>query len=175
MLALREGDLAQAAGLMGDVLTQFPDPTFGDRILDATSGDMGPTNVFGPFFAAYGNWVLGRYGAVLEDAGLALLMDDQLPELYLMQGFAHCNLGEDEAAEAAYTQAIALDPDFTVLYLLRADVRFRLGNAEGTQQDAATLQHSSLSDALYPYAQSVVLSGDLSCHNFFAYEFAPAP
>lgn len=162
MLALRKERLDEAASLMDAALAQFPSPVYGNRILATTSGDMGPTNIFGPLFSAYGNLVLGQYEAAIGDADLALRMNNQLPDLYLIKGLAQCRLARYEEAEASYSQALELDSEFAVLYLLRADVRSRLGDNQGVQDDAAALSASGLSEL-----SEAVGAGDLTCDNLF--------
>jgi serine/threonine protein kinase/tetratricopeptide (TPR) repeat protein len=167
MIALREGRMADAAALMKTVLTKFPDPAFGNRIILAVYGDEVPI-IFGPTFSAFGNLILGQYDRVVRDTEVALTINDQLVDLYFMQGFAYCNLKEYAAAEAAYTRGLETDPDFIVLYLLRAEVRAKQNNLGGAFEDVGTAQASELGDALAEVI-AASQSGALSCENFFSY------
>jgi tetratricopeptide (TPR) repeat protein len=167
MIALREGRMADAAALMHTVLTEFPDPAFGNRIILALYGDEVP-NILGPTFSAFGNLILGQYDAAIRDSKAALAINDQLADLYFMQGFAYCNLEEYAAAEAAYTRGLETDPDFIVLYLLRAEVRTKQNNLVGAFEDVGTAQASELGDALAGLI-AASQSGALSCENFFSY------
>jgi len=167
MIALREGRMVDAAALMHTVLTEFPDPAFGNRTWLAMYGDMGP-NIFGPTMAAFGNLILGQYDGVIRDSEAALAINDQLADLYFMQGFAYCNLKEYEAAEAAYTRGLETDPDFIVLYLLRAEVRAKQNNLAGAFEDVGTAQASELGDALAEVI-AASRSGALSCEDFFSH------
>ena len=165
MLALRDGRIDAAKDLINTVLKRYPDPTIGNRTLAGLFGEQVP-NLFGPTFAAFGNLVLGQYNAVLRDTEAALLVNDRLPDLYFMQGYAHCNLQNYPAAEAAYTRAIELDPSFTVLYLLRAEARQKQGDLFGAQADIATVQQSNQQTQFAPLVTQA-LTGQLSCKTFF--------
>ena len=88
MLALRDGRIDAAKDLINTVLKRYPDPTIGNRTLAGLFGEQVP-NLFGPTFAAFGNLVLGQYNAVLRDTEAALLVNDRLPDLYFMHGYAH--------------------------------------------------------------------------------------
>ncbi len=169
-IALREGRIADAQQLMREVLARFPDPSLGNRTITATYGDQFPIP-FGPLFSAFGNLLLGRYEDVITDAEQGLVMDSQIPEIYMLQGLAHCNLDDDESAVDAYTAAIELAPDFYTLYLLRGDARFRADDVDGSNQDAATATDpdNGLDNALMPYLLAGV-RGELTCKNFFSYE-----
>jgi tetratricopeptide (TPR) repeat protein len=159
--------MADAAALMKTVLVDFPDPAFANRITLAMYGDKVP-NIFGPTISAFGNLILGQYDAVIRDTEAALVINDQLADLYFMQGFAYCNLKEYAAAEAAYTRGLETDPDFIVLYLLRAEVRAKQNNLGGAFQDVGTAQASELGEALAGLI-AASQSGALSCENFFSY------
>jgi serine/threonine protein kinase/tetratricopeptide (TPR) repeat protein len=167
-LALREGDFARAQQLMREVVGKYPDPSLGNRTIQAAFGDRFPIP-FGSFFAAFGYLVLAQYTDVLSDIEAGLALDDQFTELYFLQGLAYCNIRDYEAAEIAYTRAIELDPDFTVLYFLRSEARVYLGNLTGANEDIAIVQNSPLAEKLAPYVQAG-LTGDLTCENFFSYQ-----
>lgn len=165
MLALREGCMADAAALMNTVLTDFPDPTFANRIVQGIYGDETPI-IFGPTFSAFANLILGQYDDVVRDIEVALAINDQFADLYFMRGFAYCNLKDYAAAEAAYTRGLELDPDFTVLYLLRAEVRLEQNNFAGATEDLGAVRNSELGGA---FAESIeaALAGELGCESLF--------
>lgn len=165
MIAFREGRMEDGKQLMDTVLTEFPDPSFGLRILQAINNDMGATNIFGPVYSAFGNVALGQFNQAVSDAEAGLAMNE-LSDLYLMQGYAYCNLGELDAAEEAYSLGIEADPSFALLYLLRADVRFQSGDSQGGTEDIveARLLASSLEFNQYVDA---IESQELTCATIF--------
>lgn len=164
MIALREGRMADAVALMNTALTEFPDPSFGNRVILALYGKECP-NIFSPTFSAFGNLALGQYDAVVQDTEDALAINDQLADLYLMQGFAYCNLHDYPAAEAAYTAGLELEPGFVVLYLLRAEARLRQKDLTGAFEDLGAVRDSELAKAFAEYIEAAI-SGELSCENF---------
>ncbi|MFC1959925.1 protein kinase [Chloroflexota bacterium] len=168
MLALREGKVDEAQAQIATVLRDFPDPTFGTRVVEAL---FGPDTeiILAPIFSAFGNMVLERHSDVIDDVAAALAIDDQLSDLYLMQGFAYCNEQDYEAAEAAYTQGIAIDPDFIVLYVLRAEVRLRQQKMFDALADVMFVQQSDLADAFADLIDGA-RTGDITCENFFSAE-----
>lgn len=101
-----------------------------------------------------------------SDTDDALVIDDQLTGLYLMQGFAYCNLHDYPAAETAYTAGLELDPGFVVLYLLRAEARLQQEDLAGAFEDLGAVRDSELAEAFAGYIEAAV-SGELSCENFF--------
>lgn len=164
LLALREGRIATAQAYNELVVHEFPDPTLANRGIQGFYGSIA-SNFIGLTFSAGGNMVLGRYNEALTDANAALQIS-QVAELYLIQGFSHCNLGDDAAAEESYAQAITLDPDFAALYLLRAEVLLRqnkLPEALSDIQKAKSYDLGAEFDALIEAGQT----GEISCHNFF--------
>lgn len=168
LIALREGRIEDAQRLIDDALNTFPDPEFGNRITEALFGREVP-NFLGPATSAFSSMVLKLYPEAIQQASEALTINDQFSDLYLIKGFAYCNLGEYEAAEEAYSEGIILDPDYTMLYLLRADVRFKLGELMGNLEDVNHVRNSDLAESFEPVIEAG-LAGELSCDNFFDYE-----
>ncbi|MBI5960062.1 MAG: protein kinase [Chloroflexi bacterium] len=169
LLALRRADLIGTQQQLNIILTRYPDPTLSMRLLHATFGTE-TTYILAPTFSAFGNLLLGQYENVVSDTKTALVIDDQLPDLYMVQGVAYCNLRDYSAAEAAYSSAIQLDPDYTLIYALRAEVRIRQGNMVGALEDSRMVRESSLGTTLDPLFQAAV-SGDWSCENMFDYDY----
>ena len=165
MIALHEGRMADAVALMDTALTEFPDPSFANRVTLAMYGEECPV-IHVPALSAFANLALGQYDAVVRDTNDALAINDQLADLYLMQGFACCNLHDYPAAEAAYTAGLELDPGFVVLYLLRADVRLHQQDLTSAFEDLGAVRDSELGEAFAKYIEAAI-SGELSCENFF--------
>jgi lipoprotein NlpI len=120
--------------------------------------------------SGFANLTLGQYQAALEDTAAALALQQDLPELYLLEGVAYCLAGDFEAAAEAYGQGIELDPDFTVLYLLRADAYNRTNQLALSLQDLAAAQDTPQ----WPNFEALVnaaMAGEgnaLGCESFFA-------
>jgi len=157
--------VADAAALMNTVLRDFPDPLLTIRIVKALYGDE-TSLIFGPTFSAFTWLIMGQWDAAIQDTEVALSINDQLSDLYFMQGFAYCNLNEYPAAEEAYTRGIEIDPRFVFLHLLRAEVRFKQNNVVGALEDLGTVQRSELGGALTEYIQAAQV-GELSCETLF--------
>lgn len=161
-VAMRQARFEDARAYIETILADYPDPAFSNRIVATTlSGD----EIFGPSVAAGGYLYIGQYADVIPQAEAALAINDQLPDMYLALGYAQCNLGDYAAAEAAYTDAIALEPDYMTVYLLRAEVRLKQGDMAGSVQDTQTVLASDQSDMFAPYIEAA-MAGDLSCENF---------
>ncbi|NWF68100.1 MAG: protein kinase [Chloroflexi bacterium] len=165
VLALRQGRIADTRGYVQTVLTRFPDPTLANRISQVYYGRRAQ-NVFGPLFNAFGSLLLGQYEQGIAAAQQASAVMPTLADPYLIEGYAHCNLEQYEEAEAAYSQGILLDPDFAILYMLRAEVRQNLGRLPGALQDVRALRAVDLGAE---FAQLVAqgVSGEVTCANFF--------
>jgi len=166
MLALREGRISDAVNFMQIIVTEFPDTTLSKRMVSALSAE---DIVFGPIFSAVGNLILGQYEAALVDIDASLAADEGFAESYMLKGLAHCNLDEYEEAEAAYSAGISIDPDLAILYMLRADVRFSLGDTQGSLEDAATARNVNLSDEFNALLDAGLTEG-ITCKNFFEYQ-----
>jgi serine/threonine protein kinase/tetratricopeptide (TPR) repeat protein len=163
MLSIRKGDILQAQNAMRTALDLFPDPSFGSRIVASTFNDQFPI-VFAPIFSAFGHLSLAQYDKVLTSVEEAIAIAPELSDLYLMRGFAYCNLGDYAASEAAYTQAIELDENFTALYVFRAEVRLRQGNFLNAGADASHVLRSPDSELWLPI-MSAAQSGEITCEN----------
>ena len=61
--------------------------------------------------------------------------------MHLLKGLSYCNLGDYQNAASAYTDGLTKATSFTVLYLLRAEVRSKQGDSEGATEDLALVQH----------------------------------
>ncbi|MBI1258820.1 MAG: protein kinase [Chloroflexi bacterium] len=144
LIALREGRISDARQYMHTVLTDFPDPTAATRIIEAIYGDQNAL-IWGPIYSAFTNQVIGQYQNVVRDTQAALALDSHISDLYVMQGFAYCNLHEYPEAETAYTQGLSIEPGYPLLFLLRAEVRKDQNNVVGALADAAAARQANLS------------------------------
>ncbi len=169
MMAIREGQFVTMQDMLTTIITRFPDPTQSARILDATFGP-GMPSVWGPAFSAMGNVLLGQYETAVEDTQAALAIYPPFSDMYFVQGLAYCNLDYYPAAEEAYSKGIELDPNLTVLYVLRAEARARQQNLTGVMEDMKAVQDSPLADQMLPLFD-LASRGELSCKDFFTFDF----
>jgi tetratricopeptide (TPR) repeat protein len=165
LIALRQGRVKDAQTHMDTIIREFPDPSIANRISRAFFGDN-TSVLWGPYFAAFTNLLLGQYDRVVSETERALELQPDMSDLYLLQGFAYCNLGDYAAAEAAYTSAIELDPDFTVLYLLRAEARLKAGERPGSVADMLHVRGADMTGELSALVEQGA-AGTVTCENFF--------
>jgi len=167
LISLREGQMDEVGELSETVLAKFPDPAFGLRIMkNIFPVEEDSPLVIAPLFSAFGNVVLGQFVDALQDIDTALAIDSSLPELYMLQGFAHCNLQNYEAAVDSYSQGLEIDPDFTLLYLLRAEVYSYLNQMANAIMDIGAVRTSDQADIFAPLLDAAA-SGDVTCETFF--------
>lgn len=172
MPAIREGRLEDVSRLLGIILTEFPDPSALNRILLTIFGstDTKQTNAFyGLLLSAFTNLALGKYENAVADTDAALEIRADMPELHMLRGVAYCIEGDNAEAEAAYTSGIELAPDFTVLYLLRADVRSRQNNLAGSLEDLGNAQKTTAWENFAPAVETALAEGGsaMGCESFF--------
>lgn len=163
VLALREGRFDDARDFINTLVTEFPDPSYTRRTVEAMFGSSSGV-IWGSTFSAWTNLLLGQYSAVIVDANQALAINDRLADVYMMKGFAQCNLNQLAEAEATYTQGLMLEPDHALLHLMRADVRLRQGNALQALRDLVDVRSSPYADAF-----ATLITGDepVTCQSFF--------
>jgi tetratricopeptide (TPR) repeat protein len=165
LLDLHEGKLEQAKTQLAVVAKQFPDPNAGNRLLSAFFGDT--RNEIGIAPNAFGNLLLGRYLDVIRDTESTLQIQNPSADLFLVRGLAQCARKQYSEAEAAYSSGLSSDPDFTLLYLLRAEARLRQQNQQGALEDLGAVQQSPLAPAFAPYLAQAQ-AGTLSCESLLA-------
>ncbi len=161
LLALHEGRLDDAFRDIETILTEFPDPGFMERLIRATFGEQ-LADPYAILLSAVANQMLGRHDRAIADtaAGLAILPD--LADFYLVQGISYCALGEYAAAETALSRGLMRDPDFWLLYLLRADAQLQQGDEAGAAADFRALNNSPLAETYGPLASSI-RAGEVGC------------
>jgi tetratricopeptide (TPR) repeat protein len=167
MVALHQGRVSDAQTYARTMLVRFPNPDFSNRVVEASLG----SDLFGSSIAAGGYLLIGQYEQALQTAEAALTFNDQLSDMYLVEGFAYCNLEDYDAAETAYSRAIDLEPDFAALYLLRAEVELKQGDLLGSGKDMLTAQTYHLGPEFAALIQAAA-TGTLSCQNFFEYDLS---
>ncbi|MCD4686816.1 MAG: hypothetical protein K8S97_12860, partial [Anaerolineae bacterium] len=166
LLALHEGRLQDAGALIDMIVTEFPDPSFLDRLIAATFGNsnLSPYSVT---LSAFVNQTLGRHEVVIETTQVGVEQFPQDTDLYVIQAISYCALGDHEEAEAAFTTALEQAPTFMLLYLLRGAERFALGDAAGAEADLEIIADSPQAGVYGPFVNAVE-AGELTCANFLA-------
>lgn len=171
MIELRDGNLGASQALLQELLNDYPDPFLGSRVNVAVFGDdRNRQNPVGPFYLAFGNLSLGQFEAALQSINEAIRIDPNIPEHYILQGFALCNLGQLEEAAAAYTEAITRDPENLYAYFLRADTYNQLGRSDELAQDISIILSMENGQQLLPYIEAGY-DGTLTCRNGLNLEF----
>ena len=165
LIALRQGRIEDASDSM-KLLTEDPNPTLVVRFMTTMFGEH-YAHVLGSSMAAIGHLSLRQYDAAIQDTDTVLSMVPAYPEMNMLRGLSYCNLDDYANAEDSYTQGITRDPSFTVLYLLRAEMRSKLGDVAGAGEDLAAVQQSDLAEILSPYLDAAE-SGEFSCKQVIA-------
>jgi tetratricopeptide (TPR) repeat protein len=127
--------------------------------------------VFGPMYAAFGELLLGQYERALENVDQALAINPNIADLYLVQGLAHCALGDYQAAEAAYTRGIEVEPDYIALYALRAETHLRQKDLTAVNADARVVIQSDLAP-MFAALMQAGLTGEWQCDQFFDFDYS---
>ncbi|MBC7871738.1 MAG: hypothetical protein H7Y09_12920, partial [Chitinophagaceae bacterium] len=130
----------------------------------------GQNNAITSAAEAFGAATLRQWRQVINavEAGTTLdndFYDVYLPDVFLLEGIAYCNLGDYAAAEASYTRLIDHAPDYIMAYALRGESRREQGNLIGATQDGLTVTQSDQATLYAPYI-SAFLSGEINCTNF---------
>lgn len=169
-IQLRRGDLVGAQNLLRQVLENFPDPTFTANILLVTLSPTSADNFFVTLNAAFGHVILQRWQDVLNDTQASAEAALPMVDIYFLRGFAYCNLDQHEAAEAAYTRALEIDDSFSLLYLMRADIRQKRQDLIGAATDLTTAMSRPELQWLQPTFTLDKL-GDIDCKSFLETDF----
>jgi|GEM_PF-600015 len=173
-LALRDADFISVQNYLEIVQTRFPDPTFSQRIVVVTLNEDAAESPILSFLTAFGNLSLGRWNAVIDNTNEALELGLEHPDLYFLRGLAQCNLPEPdyEGAVESYSQAIDLDPDFTLLYLLRAEAYIKQGRVGLALTDLNTITTSTQADQFRPFTNmGLNLIDEVSCEDLLTLDY----
>lgn len=166
LFTLREGKLQETLDLVNRVRRDFPDPSSGDRLMRSAFNITIDQSPLMALISAFGNFTLLQWPDVIEDAEIVIALSDQFIGIYMLKGVAECNLQRYEDAAASYTALLEADPEFTTIYLLRAEVRRELGDLVGAASDLARAAQTPQWEVFAPYAPAFT-SGEITCENFF--------
>jgi Flp pilus assembly protein TadD len=161
LIALRQGRIDDASAQMKNILGGGSNPVFVERLFAAMYG-VENAKLLGASMAAIGHLSFGQYAVAVQDADMVLAAMPTYAEMHLLKGVSYCNLGDYENAQDAYSQGLAVDPSFTLLHFLRAEVRGKLGNMNGAAEDLAVVPQSDLYENLKDYL-AAAQSGQFSC------------
>ena len=166
LIAIYEGRFDDAQQYVRIILEEFPDPNLYSRIVGTT---VGGNDDFGPLVTVFVNVSMGRYEQAIEAAKEGHERIGPVPDLFILQGIAYCNLGNIRGADAAYSTALDVSNrigrnHYWFTYLLRGDVRLKMRNLDGAQDDFAHVRE------IRPELESLVSGfeqGEIDCTNLF--------
>lgn len=169
-LALRDARLTDAQTIANTVLEEFPNPEIVTETLYTAYGTESP---FGGAVEAFGYFTLRQWGQVVEsidrvDEAFGDLFFVILPDLLVIDGIAQCNLGNNADALESYTRLLEIDPDYYLVYALRAAVQENLVDANADLQVALD---SPIGDILQPHVPAFI-AGEINCTNLLEYDFS---
>lgn len=169
-LALRDARLSDAQTIANTVLEDFPNPEIVTETLYSAYGTESP---FGGAVEAFGYFTLRQWGQAIEsidsvDEAFGDLFFIILPDLLVLDGIAHCNLGNGVDALESYTRLLDIDPDYYLVYALRASVQENLVDANADLQVALA---SPIGDILQPHVPAFI-AGEITCTNLLDYDFS---
>ncbi len=170
LVALRAVDL-QAAWESWQAVAAFSDPRLTTQLLESV---YDVESQIAESAAALGYATQRQWSDALAalDAAYALdtpFIETYMPDMFLLEGFVHCNQANYAEAEAAYTRLIDLRPTYTVAHLLRAEVRLAQDDRLGALADIGVVNQSAQGEGLQSLI--VVMQADeIDCTNVFAPE-----
>jgi len=162
LIAFRQGRLEDVSVFMGNLMSdQSKNPVFVQRLMTALYGEEN-AKLLGYSIAAIGHFSLGQYDVSAQDADTVLAVVPTYAEMYMLKGLSYCNIDEYQKAEEAYSAGLKVDPSFTMLHFLRAEVRGKLGDETGAAEDLSVVGQSDISENLKPYIEAAQ-TGQFSC------------
>jgi lipoprotein NlpI len=167
LIALRQGRLEDVPVYTGSLMSnQSKNPVFVQRFMTALFGEDN-AKLLGYSIAAVGHLSFGQFDVAAKEADTVLAVMPNYAEMYLIKGLSYCNNDENEKAEEAYSAGLKVDPTFSILHLLRAEVRGKLGDVTGAQEDLSIVAQSDIRENLKPYIEAAQ-SGQFSCKDMMA-------
>jgi tetratricopeptide (TPR) repeat protein len=162
LIALRQGRLEDVSVYMGDLMSnQSKNPVFVQRLMTALYGEEN-AKLLGYTMAAIGHLSFGQFDVSAQEADIVLVVVPNYAEMYLLKGLSYCNIDEYQKAEEAYSAGLEVDPSFTMLHFLRAEVRGKLGDMNGAAEDLSIVGQSDIGENLKPYIEAAG-AGQFSC------------
>lgn len=169
-LSLRQGRVDEARKLLAAADERFRDQfSFDNRFWRNLFGD---DSIFALSIGALAELNAGQNRDAIASAtqvlGLeSVLMSDRLrSDMYFIIGLAECRRGDPQASLVAYDKGITADPQYGMLYILRAEANQNLGNGLAALADLNAAAESPQGADLAPIIQSAQI-GTLTCQNAF--------
>ena len=162
LIALRQGRLNDVPTYIGGIMNnQSKNPVFVQRLMTTLFGEDNG-KLLGYSMAAIGHLSFGQFDVSAQEADIVLTVVPTYAEMYLLKGLSYCNIDQYQKAEEAYSAGLDVDPSFTMLHFLRAEVRGKLGDTNGAAEDLSVVGQSDISENLKPYIEAAQ-SGQFSC------------
>ncbi len=171
VVAMREANLSEVQRLLAFIRETYPSATVGSEIFTAVYG-IDEVSLSGAM-EAFIFFTLEQWSETIEATERSINLGLPLPDVHLLAGLAHCNRGEYAEAEASYTALLASDPDYTIGYVLRYEVRLAQGDQVGALQDLTQALGTSQAANLEPYIPAYQ-EGLINCENFLELDLAQA-
>lgn len=151
MLALHDGRIEDAQNYVNILDRDFRDLTLEQQVV--TAWNIGPSgDLIKAPVSAFLYLLSGQNSKAIAIIESALALNHQLTDLHFLRGLGYCRMGEYAIAAQAYSDGLALEPDFALLHLLRYDAYMALGEEDEALEDIAALQ----TDAQWQIWQSVL-------------------
>lgn len=167
LIALRQGRLSDVPfNMRGIMSSPSENPLFVQQFMTALFGAKN-AQLLGNSMAAIGHLSIGQFNVSSQEVDSVLAVAPTYAEMYLLKGLNYCNVDDYKKAEQAYTAGLKVDPTFTMLYFLRAEVRGKQGNTKGASEDLAIVVQSDISENLKPYIEAAQ-AGQFSCKDMTA-------
>lgn len=166
LLALREGRMGDMVSYMQIIVRDFPDPNFGQRLLQATFGENA-IDLDNILLSAFTNLSIAQYNDVVAETTFGLQVAP-IYDFFVIQGLAQCNLKDYEGALVTYNTALEYYPNDVILLWLRAGIYAEIGDTTHIDEyNSVVLNHDI--DPQFDEALAASFSGKLTCENFFTY------
>lgn len=146
LIALRQGRVNDIPALMQHI-SQSKQSDFIKNLMTTMYGEEKAT-LLGASMSTMEQLSKRQFLYAIGNADAVLTAMPTYAEMHLLKGLSYCNLGDYQNAESAYTQGLKIDPSFTVLHLLRAEVRSKTGNSSGVTEDEEFVQDNDLKNYL---------------------------
>lgn len=182
LVALRQGEVQDAATYIDRVITDFPDPNFGSLVLDATFGES--IYSASTLYSSVSNLIIGQYPTVIEQtnilANIAEVVDtlgitalddiisggedaNLIADLFMVRGIALCANNNLDEANDTLQVALEFDEGSQLLHLIRA-MNFREQDAMA-EYEQALVQTTGLSEE-FDLLAAAVAAEEINCRNF---------
>jgi len=165
VIALRQGRLKDARTSMKNILSnQSANPIFIQRLMTIVYGEEN-ARLLGNTAAAVGYLAIGQFAVAAQKADEVLLIRPDYADMYLIKGLSYCNMDQYQNADDAYSAGLEVNPAFSMMYFLRAEVRSKLGDVDGATTDLARVAVSDIADTLQPYLDDGYSCKDVTADN----------